>query len=379
MARNIENRLSGLRSRRSGTDRLNKASAFDSAQIIANSLSLENYEKRTTGKPYTRYAIGSMQEVDEQYTKISIGEAERVGKQLNTGLTELGFSVNFRLQGSVPCNIHIRGISDVDLLVLDEAFFTYDRTGQTSRLGLYNSPISYTPLSALQLLRNQSELILVKQFPAVDVDTTGGKAITLTGGSLRRPVDVVPSHWHNTEDYQTTNKEVDRAIYILDKNIPTSVFNKPFKHIDKITNKDIMTLGGLKKSIRLCKHIKADAVKEGTNINLPSFDIAATLWHADASALISGFTNELAILVETKRHLTFLHNNRSHAQSLRTPDDTRLIFDSDSKFKGLELLLAEVNDLALEVAKEQNHSLLQGTYSWGTVDETLRNSKLPRF
>lgn len=376
MARNIESRLNNLRSRRNGTDRLNRVSAFDSAQIIANSLSLENYEKKITGKPYTRYAIGSMQAVDEQYTKISIAEAERVGKQLDTGLTELGFSVSFRLQGSVPCNIHIRGVSDVDLLVLDEDFFTYDRAGQNSRLGLYRPPVPYTPLSALQKLRSNSEKILEKQFPAVNVDTSGSKAITLTGGSLRRPVDVVPSHWHNTEDYQSTNREPDRAIYILDNKIPTSIFNKPFKHIEKITNKDAITLGGLKKSIRLCKHIKADAAKEGINITLPSFDIAATLWHANSVALISGYTNELAILVEVKRHLTFLHNNRAHTQSLRTPDDTRLIFDSESKFKGLELLLNEVNDLAVEVAKEQNISLLLGTYSWEKIDETLQNTRL---
>jgi hypothetical protein len=376
MARNIQNRLSSLRSRRNGTEGLNRVSAFDTAQIIANSLNSEKYEKRTD-KPYTRYAIGSMQEVDEQYTKISIAEAERVGKQLNTGLTELGFSVAFRLQGSVPCNIHIRGVSDVDLLVLDEDFFTYDRTGQNSRLGLYNNPISYTPLSALQLLRKNSENILIKQFPAVTVDTTGGKAITLSGGSLRRPVDVVPSHWHNTHDYQTTNKESDRAIYVLDNKVPTTIFNKPFKHIEKITYKDALTLGGLKKSIRLCKHIKADAAKEGTNITLPSFDIAAALWHADSSALIAGFTNELAILLETKRHLTFLHNNRFHTQTLRTPDDTRLIFDTESKLKGLELLLSEVNDLAIEVAKEQNLSLLRGAYSWDKIDETLRNTRIP--
>lgn len=379
MARNIESRLSNLRSRRNGLDGISRVTALDSAEIFVKSLSTEAYEKRTEGKPYTRYAIGSMQQVDEQYTKISIEEARRVGKQLDSGLTELGFLISFRLQGSVPCNIHIRGVSDVDLLVLDEAFITYDRNGFKSRTGQYCNPINYTPLSALLTLRNQAEIILKKQFPAVDIDTSGGKAITLTGGSLRRPVDVVPSHWHDTEDHQSTNKEVDRAIYILDKKIPECVFNKPFKHIDQISQKDALCLGGLKKSIRLCKHLKADAAKEGTNITLPSFDIAATLWHADLSALLSGFTNELAILIETRRHLAYLHNNKNHALSLRTPDDTRLIFDSDSKFKGLELLLNEVNDLIIEVAKEQNNSLMQGTLTWGTIDEALRNSKIPMY
>ena len=70
-------------------------------------------------------------------------------------------------------------IFTLDLLVLDEAFITYDATGARARAGQFNSPIAYTPLSALQSLRSGAESILKDKFPQAKVDTSGAKAIKL--------------------------------------------------------------------------------------------------------------------------------------------------------------------------------------------------------
>src|SRR5260221_12804698 len=153
---------------------------------------------RAANQSHTRYALGAMQEVDADYTRISRETAERVGAQLKTGLTNAGISADFRLQGSVPLNVHIRGVSDVDLLALDAGFMTYSTTGVLSQQGHYTAAAgTRTAIEALSTLRAEAEKILKNKYPAATVDTSGGKAINISGGSLPRPVDVVPSHWHD--------------------------------------------------------------------------------------------------------------------------------------------------------------------------------------
>jgi hypothetical protein len=378
MARNINRRLTSLKARRSGTDRLNRIATMEQAVVIAKSLLEESYQKRAPNRPYTRYALGAMQEVGPDYTRISIETAERVQNQLATGLSAAGRNVGFRLQGSVPCNIHIRGVSDVDLLTLDEAFHTYDQLGLRAQLGGYRSPTSYTPLSALQSLRGHVERILKVKFPAAEVDTSGGKAVKISGGSLARPVDVVLSHWHDTADYQRTFQEHDRGVRILDKKVPTTVDNMPFRHIKRISDQDTLAFLSLKKAIRLCKNVKSDAEEEGTNITLPSFDIAATMYYADLAALRMGATYELAILAETQRHLDALACNFDLARTLMVPDGSRRIFDTEAKLHGLRSLSIEMDDLLREVAKEQNYLLGVGREPtiWESRD-TVTNVYVP--
>lgn len=377
MSRDITKRLQQLRSRRSGLDRLARLDATESLRVLAKSMTEEGYVKRAPNQKHTQYAIGAMQAVDNDYTKISIEEAERVGKQLDSGLKGRGIDVAFRLQGSVPCDIHIRGVSDVDLLVLDEGFFTYDINGPRARGGHFNSPISYTPISALIALRGGAESILKDKYPAAKVDTSGGKAIKLSGGSLRRPVDVVPSHWHDTIDYQASWREADRGVRILDKSVPESVLNMPFRHIELISQRDVLARTGLKKAIRLLKNVKADAIEEGSKINLPSFDIAATMWHADLSALAAGAIFELAIVAEATRYLDHLARNFTVAKTLLVPDGSRAIFNTNEKLEGLVQLSLEMDDLALQIGREQDRLLQYTTPSQRQIDEVLRKAIVP--
>lgn len=357
MARDINKRLNQLRVRRSGTDRLHRLNDTARTAVIAKSQTLENWQKRALTQPYTRYALGSMQPVDPDYTRISIETAERVGNQLLNGLQALGFSVEFRLQGSVPLDVHIRGVSDVDLLDLEASFHTYHTDGYRSRTGHYRSPTTQTSVGVLAALRTASEKILKDKFPAAEVDTSGAKAISISGGSLARPVDVVPSHWHDTIEYQSSGVERDRGVTILNKKVPMTIANLPFLHIARIDEKDRLARGGIKKAIRLCKNVKNDAVEDGKKINFPSFDIAATMYHADVAALSASEVYELAALAETQRFLDELYHDRAKAMSLIVPDGTRKIFDNEEKYEGLKSLSVEMDDLAKEVAKEQNKLL----------------------
>jgi hypothetical protein len=358
MARNIGNRLNKLESRRKGVDRLSKIALDSQPDILAKSWLEESWQKRASNKSYTRYALGAMQEVGPEYTHKSVETAERVGTQLKSGLASAGITADFRLQGSVPLNVHIRGVSDVDLLTLDNDFKTYSRSGALSLQGHYSTAAtSRTSVGVLSSLRAEAEKILKDKYPAATVDTSGGKAISISGGSLARPVDVVPSHWHDGHTYQISRQEYDRTVTILNKKIPTTIDNLPFLHIKLVGDRCDTTLGGLRKAIRLCKNIKADAIEEGTEINFPSFDIAATMYHADMDALQLGFYYELRILAETQRFLDRLYHEESFAKSLRVPDGSRLIFDSQVKYEGMKRLSFEIDDLVKEVAKEQGSSL----------------------
>lgn len=377
MTRDIGKRLQQLKARRSGADRIAVLNSTDGLDVLAKSIYGESYTRRAAGQKHTQYALGAMQPVDADYTRISLAEAERVGKQLDAGLRARGRDVGFRLQGSVPCDIHIRGVSDVDLLVLDEAFFTYDTSGSRARAGQFTSPVAYTPLSALQSLRSGAESILKDKFPQAKVATSGAKAIKLSGGSLRRPVDVVPSHWHDTSDYQVTWREADRGVKILDKSVPESVLNMPFRHIERIDQRDAQARSGLKKAIRLLKNVKADAIEEGAKIPLPSFDIASVMWHADLRALAAGSVYELAIVAESVRHLDYLARNAAHAKTLLVPDGSRPIFNTVEKLEALIQLSLEMDDLALQVAREQQRALQQLEPSMPQIEEALRRAVVP--
>lgn len=350
MAADINKRLSQLRARRDGTDRI----AMDSAvltELMAKALypSVELWEKRGSAhQPHTRYAIGAMQPVSDAYTRVSMQTAERVINQLRDRLPQAGIEAEFRLQGSVPLDVHIRRVSDVDLLVIESSFLTYMTYGAMAQRGDY-LPTTKTSGGVLSQLRFQVEADLDDAFPAAKVDKTGAKAVKISGGSLQRSVDVVPSHWLDSIEYQSSKSEVDRGVKIYNKYTGQTIENFPFLHIARIKARCDAVGGGLRKAIRLCKSVKADA---DLDIQLPSFDIAATMYHADLNALRMGQYFDLAVLAETQRFLDVLARDHEHAKTLKVPDGSRAIFDTNEKLQGLVSLSIEMDELLSNVYRE---------------------------
>ncbi|WP_324262689.1 hypothetical protein U4960_06150 [Altererythrobacter sp. H2] len=365
MAFTIDERLNSLRMRRKGIDRLGDLSFSDQENVLAKSILNEGWETRQSGNKYTRYALGAMQSVGSEYTAITVETAERVGKQLNSKLTQI---TEFRLQGSVPLNVHIRGVSDVDLLVIDQSFFIYDAKGCLAHT---YSPSTLNRLGVILALRADSERILKDAYPAVKVDCSGGKAISMKGGSLPRPVDVVPSIWYNTSQFQSTAAECFRAVVIADKNVPMTIDNQPFMHIKLVEDADIEAGGCLKKAIRLIKNVKADSDREDVK-GISSFDLAALLYHADKRSLSAGRFYELAVLAEVQRFLDWVYGHRIEAMSLYTPDGSRHVLDSEAKFKAVQALSFDVDELAKKVAVEQ--SALAEETSMADLRKVLRDS-----
>jgi hypothetical protein len=374
MPRDIKSRLENLRVRRKGVDAVSsgRVTASFAEEVLRKSVIQEDWQRRAVHQPHTRYALGAMQAVDLAYTQKSRDEAERVAKQLREGLT---IAIETRLQGSVPLDVHIRGVSDVDLLVLRTDFLTYASYGARARAGYYTSATSQTSLGALTSLRRDCEELLKRRYWGATVDCSGGKCIALSGGGFERPVDVVPSHWNDTFAYQASQAEHDRGITILNKKVPQTIDNLPFTHIKRVHDRDTSYFGGLKKAIRLVKNVKNDADADKTAAKLPSFDIAALMYHADETALKAGYINELYILRESQRFLDWCYRNKDEAGKLMTPDGLRPILDSEDKRSGLLIISSELDDLTRQVAREQG--LYSVSPSWTDVYMTLGAARIP--
>ena len=366
MGKDVKVRLKNLAARRAESS---KNLALDSVRVGYEYAPLEEKYQKRSSKENSKYTLGAMQEVEPKYTAISLSEADRVKVQLKSGFSILGIAVDFKIQGSVAANLHIKGSSDVDMLLLDDRFYTYDAEGSKATSNKYTSPYKGKgPVDSLKELRTEALKILRNKYPEATVDA-GAKAICISGGSLRRDIDVVPSHLHETTTYQSSLQEHFMGVFILNNDDATRVFNQPFLHIHLINEKDKAANGSLKKSIRLCKNIKQDAKEEGNVIEISSFDIAAIMWHSNLH--IWGFSaqRELAILGETARHLVFLNTHREYARTLEVPDGSRKIFDSDAKFVHLDKLTSEVTDLAIEVATEQG-----AMRDWAHVQKILQEA-----
>ncbi|MFH1495089.1 MAG: hypothetical protein ABIG70_09870 [Pseudomonadota bacterium] len=346
-------KLANMRNRRTSLD--SGGIAAMSAAFREATLLTESYEQRgKTGA--IKYALGAMQQLEPKYTEISISEGERVRNQLETGLRNASIPATFDYQGSVPLNIHIRFSSDIDLLALHDRFVTFD---STSRYAGGYTPKLINPLVEVWKLRQQCESILDLKFPTAKVDKSGAKSISLSGGSLQRKVDVVPSHWHDTAAYQCSQQKHDREVRILDKDAPALLANRPFLHMKHIEEKDKLTVGGTKKAIRLLKNLKRDSSRD---IGLTSYDIAALIWHCNNTTLTVPSYLELSLIAAIQNYLQYLADNPNFAFSLDVPDLSRKIFDSLEKFQALKLLKAEVDQLAIDIFTELK------PYSFSTRD-----------
>lgn len=355
--------LNKLRSRRLGLDR---GDTLDFIEALGRT---ESYERRQ-GKAATRYALGAMQEVDPTYTKVSLDEAEKVEKALRRGIEKTDIETEYRLQGSVPINVHIRGASDIDLLVLERRHLTYDASGSLAIAGHY-APYSGrgTLVHDLLHLRSTCEGILTQTYQAATVDVSGAKSIRLSGGGFRREVDVVPAHWHDSIGYQKTRSEIQRAVSILDKSVPTTFENWPFLYRAKLDALDGQVGGGLKMSIRLLKNLKNDTDKE---IELSSYDIGGVMWNCPPTLISSDHGKDLTVLAGADTWLSMLASNHQYATSLMTPDHSRNVIDNAAKYTSLVHLAAEVSALAEAV----NAELLGAYYSAHSSTPVSRRTNL---
>ncbi len=358
MATDYSSRLARVTARRNGTGvaELNKGPSQAATSLLLDSVA-QTYQNKTKSKNF-QYALVSMQEVDAKYTAISYREAERVAKQLDSGLLRNGKVVTVELQGSLPLNVHLRRVSDVDMLVWPWSFFVYDSHGVAAS-GYAGS--TSNAVSELVKLRSESCTVLRSAFPAATVDDSGAKCITMSEGSLLRQIDVVPSVLYKTATYQLTNSDDDRGVQIYDKKKYALITNFPFKVRALINAKDARTGGGCKKAIRLLKNMREDS---DLTIALSSFDVMSLVYAMRDSDLMHQSYYEGKIVASLQNWFFALANSESHLRGLDAVDGSRKIVQSAADVAAVTQMSEELNLLVLRIAQELQPDVPTSFQAW---------------
>ena len=279
---------------------------------LDKAFSAEDY--KTEVEEAQEYVMSAMEELPIRSTEISYEEGDRVKKHLLEELPAYGFNPDFRYQGSVPCNTHIKYHSDIDLLVIIDKFESVENTKRITH------PYSGNPREDLENLRAACIKILKENYTVADIEKNS-KSIKISGGSLRRKIDVVPANWYNSEKWYNTEIDYYRGIRIFDCKTKERDINFPFLNIQLIDEKDAQTFGRYRPLVRLAKTLKEDSE---LNIQISSYDMQALLYNMDNSIFFSNIRDSL---LYTTDFLNRLVQNPNIYKSLYVPDMTRKISD----------------------------------------------------
>ncbi|GAA5036735.1 hypothetical protein GCM10011506_29820 [Marivirga lumbricoides] len=300
----------------------------------------------------------AMKSVEPQYTSITKEAGERVKSHLNLKLT----NHSFRYQGSVMTNTHIKGYSDIDLLVISEKFYTYDALN-TSKVIEENKIHDYVKLNRLKnesaaqryygdsledlrLLRKDSEITLYAVYDICNLNK--GKCIEITNQHLNRDVDIVIANWYDDVDSIVNGKGENRGIQIYNKDEDeVEKPDYPFLSIQRINSRSSFTEGRLKKMIRFLKTVKAESDLE---IDLSSFDINAICY--DICIDKYRYKSYIELVDVLYYQLRSILSNEEHARRLSSVDGKELIFVKDNtKLEKLRMLFSEVEPIYTDLKK----------------------------
>ncbi|MFT8334660.1 MAG: hypothetical protein ABF628_00625 [Acetobacter orientalis] len=387
MSTNYANKLHSLQARRTGGASLISKHMTMDGRVYADSVSvgdsigIESYQVRAGNKSATRFALGAMQEVEKRFTDAALAEADRVKRYLQ-GKLRSRLKAEFELQGSVPMNLHIEGISDVDLLCLRTDYRTYSPKGESAKAGKYRSwPAELEgvePEDWLFELRNDVQRHLVACYGEKnDVNIESNKSIGLSGPSFAVKVDVVPAHWYHGVEYQRSKDKNDRGVSIYVLNEHKTVTNYPFRYMREVKSVDHQSNGGIKASIRLLKNLRADSDAKGNMRFLSSYDIAALICRLDPQQLALDEGSELRVMARLEQGLEALCYDESALMKLRTPDDTRCIIDKKEKTAEIKILIQELKGLNEMVAKENSDLYARKSRFAQDVGEILISTRIP--
>ena len=319
------------------------------SRSFSSELSTLNY---TDVVKYVRFA---MKGVGAEYTNRSLQAGENAKTHLKNGLS----NVCFEYQGSVMTNTHIRASSDIDLLVISDDFFFFDRTRMAEITSNTSLQTHYYPnqvqmmretiegpiytkdaVDTLRKIRIDSEEILKKKY--VNCDILHAKAIKIRNQGIGRDVDIVVANYYDDVTSIIQNKGRWRGIQVYDKDANAKgLADYPFLSIERINKRGIETVDRIKRMIRFLKNLKR---KSTHNISLTSFDFNAICYD---------------IAIEKYKNLTFLQlvpviyeqtkslcSNIQHSDNLISVDGREYIFRGNpTKLQNLRLIFSEISGI----------------------------------
>ena len=307
----------------------------------------------------------AMKGVEPEYTRISKLAGERVKDHLSATVS----GVEFKYQGSVMTNTHIRSYSDVDLLTIPTNFYTYAAYQSSQILENVESRNKFSPQQIEKLRREINDVASylgdpLQELRRVRMDCEGKlsyvysicdiskpKSIKITNTNLRRDVDIVIANWYDDVLSIINNKGEFRGIEVYNKDTHSKCSpDFPFLSIDRINDRGNQTVGRIKKMIRFLKNLKA---KSEHDIKLSSFDFNAICYDIKVQDYINLPFYGLVIVLY--RQLKSLATQQTHSDNLTSVDGREYIFRYNSeKLQSLRYILAELEGVYADLSKEKS-------------------------
>lgn len=316
--------------------------------------SLKEELSRVSYSDVLTFVRTAMMAVPLEYTERSIEAGRRVEEHLRTLQNK-----EFRRQGSVMTNTHIKAYSDIDVLVISTKFYSWDSLdvkmllSNTERRNMYgessitklqnennNSSYQGDDIYDLSLLRTNSESILSSFYN--QCDTSHPKAIKIRNTALNRNVDVSIACWYDDVMSIINDKGEYRGVRLYNKKLNLKEkADFPFISIKRINDKSAATNGRLKRLIRFMKNVKAELDQD---IDLSSFDINAICYDIDTSEYSDKSFIELVPVIY--RQLYNICNDTAHANSIISVDGREYIFrGNNSKLESVRATLSAVSQI----------------------------------
>ncbi|WP_139423186.1 hypothetical protein [Chryseobacterium mulctrae] len=330
---------------RSNPDFINESVLFNKA------FSDELGQLKSSGKQVLEYVKRSMNGVEARYTERTIEAGDNVKGHLKRNNS----SVDYRYQGSVMSNTHIKGHSDIDLIQITNSFYSHE-IGQNFSIKYISEPnmsmsqkqkllnvINATPYSGnsnsdLRLLRLNAEVVLLSTYKNVDTDKA--KSIEVNPSEPNRIVDVVTASWYRSVESEFNEDETQRGIQIYDKEKNERLATDfPFLKISLINERSKETGGRLKKMIRFTKTLKADSEQDLRGLS--SFDICSVCYNIPIHQYFSLPYYQLVYILYTE--FKKISENEVYRNSIKSIDGTEYIFyNKPEKIRLLRLLYEEI-------------------------------------
>jgi hypothetical protein len=344
MEKNYSNLIQNVKNR-TNPDRI------DESILMEKSFSDELRE--ITDKKVLEYIKRSMKGVEARYTERTIEAGNKVKNHLKSNNS----SLDYKFQGSVPSNTHIKGHSDIDLVQITNSFYSHeDKNNFTWKLNTSSllesqkqrllEVVNGTPYTDdvnddLRRIRIDAENVLKGIFKYVE--TTKPKSIEVNPTNPDRIVDVVTASWYKSVDSVISNDEDKHGIRIYDKvkhkRLPVDF---PFLKIKLLNERDRAVNGRLKKMIRFLKNIKADSDYNLKDIS--SFDISSICYNIPSYKYSDKIYYELVMIL----HSEFLKilEDETYRNDLKSIDGSEPVFKGkNEKVRSLQILFRELSTI----------------------------------
>ena len=331
--------------RRSNPDSLNESVLF------SKSFSDELSGLSSPDLKILEYVKRAMEGVEARYTERTIEVGDKVKEQLKKNNP----SLDYKYQGSVMCNTHIKGHSDIDLVQITNTFYSHEtRDNFTEKYNLDYNLTSYqrtnllgiikgTPFvgdvnADLRKIRTDAENVLVSIYKNVNISKP--KCIEVNPTNPDRDVDVVTASWYKNVNSVVKNDDDLQGIQIYDKAKNSRLpVDYPFLKIRLLNEKDKSVNGRLKKMIRFVKTLKSDS--EYNLKELSSFDISSVCFNIPILDYYDKPYYELVVVLynELKKIIV----NDAYRDSIMSIDGSEPVFrGKEEKVRLLGLIFNEI-------------------------------------